>query len=601
MILWLLLLFSLLPLYNAEAVCTGASPTWTCPADTSSLQQLINSNNPGAVQIGDTINLAAGTHAPTTTVAATKGAKFNGQTTGCPSACVNNTILKNTTGGSLITYLPVNLDAFQANMPISFSGITFDANGSANPVIEFIKWGQGTNTYPMQTKLRIDHNNFTNGCTGSSSCMFIKFGAFYHGVGDHNRFANSQFFARYGFNGGVLAEQTTIWRDFPGVRFGEIDNTFWWEDNLFATAPGSGQLMDCIDGFRYSARYNTLTAGYGDKAFDQHGNNGSDNGCFGGEFYGNDMGSPGSSIVDQRGGIMFVHHNQDSGSSGKVQTRDEQDGWSADPRIPSYTGPGAPPCPVTLPHTPGRCQDVWGSYAWGNRSSNGTGSLWPFDQQNAASVLPPKTTSIPVAGVDYFDHTTSPAVTEGTFAARPANCVTGQAYWATNQSTTNLSGMTGVNHSTQIAGTWYQCPSPPNWDSGTSLLAWPHPLAAAGSDTTPPSDVTNPSAVPVNTSQINVDWDDATDNVLVDHYNVERCSGAGCVNFVQIASPLVSNLGDTGLAASTLYRYRIKAVDSSSNQSTNYSSIVQATTNSPTTTLKVFQGGLNLKGGASMR
>ena len=97
-------------------------------------------------------------------------------------------------------------------------------------------------------------------------------------------------------------------------------------------------------------------------------------------------------------------------------------------------------------------------------------------------------------------------------------------------------------------------------------------------DTTPPSAVTGLTATAVSGTQINLSWTAATDNVGVTGYRVERCQGAGCSNFVQIATPAGTTFGDTGLIASTNYSYRVKAVDAANNVSVNYSNVANATT-----------------------
>src|SRR5262249_21991041 len=51
-----------------------------------------------------------------------------------------------------------------------------------------------------------------------------------------------------------------------------------------------------------------------------------------------------------------------------------------------------------------------------------------------------------------------------------------------------------------------------------------------GGDTTPPSAPGTLTATAVGTSQINLAWGAATDNVGVTGYHVERCQGAGCTN-----------------------------------------------------------------------
>src|SRR5437667_118862 len=61
---------------------------------------------------------------------------------------------------------------------------------------------------------------------------------------------------------------------------------------------------------------------------------------------------------------------------------------------------------------------------------------------------------------------------------------------------------------------------------------------------------------------------------------VERCPGACCSNFAQIATPAGTTFSDTGLAASTFYSYRVRATDAANNLSA-YSSTASASTPAP--------------------
>ena len=69
------------------------------------------------------------------------------------------------------------------------------------------------------------------------------------------------------------------------------------------------------------------------------------------------------------------------------------------------------------------------------------------------------------------------------------------------------------------------------------------------------------TATAAGSGQVNLNWTAATDNVGVSGYRVERCQGAGCTNFAQVGTPTATAYGDTGLAASTTYRYQVRAVD----------------------------------------
>jgi len=123
----------------------------------------------------------------------------------------------------------------------------------------------------------------------------------------------------------------------------------------------------------------------------------------------------------------------------------------------------------------------------------------------------------------------------------------------------------------------------------------------AATDTTAPTTPTNPFAGAISTSQINLSWSVSTDNVSVTGYRLERCTGATCTTFAQIAAPSIIIYSDTNLTAGTTYRYRVRATDAAGNLST-YSSIVSATTQSivtPTPTLTLSASPLSVTTGNS--
>ena len=93
----------------------------------------------------------------------------------------------------------------------------------------------------------------------------------------------------------------------------------------------------------------------------------------------------------------------------------------------------------------------------------------------------------------------------------------------------------------------------------------------------PPSAPSGLSASASGSSQVNLSWTAATDDFGVASYEVERCQGAGCSGFVQVATTASTSLADTGLVASTSYSYRVRARDTG-NQVGPYSSVASATT-----------------------
>ena len=64
----------------------------------------------------------------------------------------------------------------------------------------------------------------------------------------------------------------------------------------------------------------------------------------------------------------------------------------------------------------------------------------------------------------------------GTLVARPATCTVGTAYWATNQSCSDLTGMVGPNPATPISGTLYKCTATNTWTAYYTPYTYPHPL-----------------------------------------------------------------------------------------------------------------------------
>ena len=100
----------------------------------------------------------------------------------------------------------------------------------------------------------------------------------------------------------------------------------------------------------------------------------------------------------------------------------------------------------------------------------------------------------------------------------------------------------------------------------------------AGADTTAPSAPASLAATASSSTQIGLTWTASTDNVGVTGYRIERCTGASCTSFAQIGTTTgATTFSDTGLTASTSYRYRVRANDAAGNLSA-YSNVGSATT-----------------------
>ncbi len=111
----------------------------------------------------------------------------------------------------------------------------------------------------------------------------------------------------------------------------------------------------------------------------------------------------------------------------------------------------------------------------------------------------------------------------------------------------------------------------PNYSgySGVVMTATP--------DGSVPTTPTGLAATVASATQINLTWNASTDNVGVTGYAVERCQGASCADFSQIATPTTNSFNDTTLSSGVTYRYRVRARDAVPNWG-SYSSIVTGTT-----------------------
>jgi hypothetical protein len=91
-----------------------------------------------------------------------------------------------------------------------------------------------------------------------------------------------------------------------------------------------------------------------------------------------------------------------------------------------------------------------------------------------------------------------------------------------------------------------------------------------------PAAPTNLTATAVSSSQINLAWTDNATNET--GFKIERCQGAGCSNFAQIATvgANVTTFNNTGLTASTSYSYRVRATNLGGDSA--YSNTASATT-----------------------
>ena len=120
---------------------------------------------------------------------------------------------------------------------------------------------------------------------------------------------------------------------------------------------------------------------------------------------------------------------------------------------------------------------------------------------------------------------------------------------------------------------------------------------SAPPDTEAPTAPTNLNASATSPTQVDLTWDAASDNVQVTLYRIERCQGAGCSDFGEIATTASTSYANTDLTAATSYTYRVRAQDGVPNLGP-YSGTASATTSAPPDT-EAPTAPTNLNAGAT--
>jgi len=105
------------------------------------------------------------------------------------------------------------------------------------------------------------------------------------------------------------------------------------------------------------------------------------------------------------------------------------------------------------------------------------------------------------------------------------------------------------------------------------------PPAGAGGDTQAPTAPAGLAASGTTASGTNLSWTASTDNVGVTGYDILRATGATGGTFAQVGTSTTTSFSDTGLTASTTYRYQVRARDAAGNVSA-VSNTAQVTTQS---------------------
>ena len=100
---------------------------------------------------------------------------------------------------------------------------------------------------------------------------------------------------------------------------------------------------------------------------------------------------------------------------------------------------------------------------------------------------------------------------------------------------------------------------------------------AGGGDTQPPTAPGNLTAPSTTSSSISLAWNASTDNTGVSSYQILRAPGASGGTFAQIGTSTTTSFVNSGLTASTTFRYQVRAVDAAGNASPVSNTVTAAT------------------------
>ena len=347
---------------------------------------------------------------------------------------------------------------------------------------------------------RIDQNKFYTATTSPGSGVYFTtaLSSVYEtpqALVDHNQFEN----CRVVVGGNMMHNKA--WTLPLNLGGSSNKNIVYVENNEFRrTYTTAANVMDANYGGAYVFRYNAI---YGINAMYNvmaHSIQATNRGTRGWAIYGNTIHTE-KTVYHQtfrlRAGTGVVFYNSITGRwsfpsidldnvrsvstiAGDVGKCDGTSRWDGNKDATGYPcrdqiGRG-PDKELWVTGTGAYTQPIMPAYAWGNRTEANVEV--PFRVFNVESAQHIK------ANRDFYDYNPSfngtTGVGAGALANRPATCTPGVAYWATNQSTSDLTGMVGKNPTTSISGTLYKCTAPNTWTEYFTPYTYPHPLQMRG-------------------------------------------------------------------------------------------------------------------------
>lgn len=409
-----------------------------------------------AASNGDTVVVPSclGGETWTSKVVVAKEITIRGQGTGCPDACVDNTVIND-----------FIFDIQADNVRIT--GFSF---------IDTIGTGTGVTLGDSVVDFRVDHNKLDG---FESAAIFHELSKKY-GVFDHNFITDCGGECFY-----VKGEGNNVWIADLGAG-GYDDGTTFIEDNIFDWVDrGGSNIVDGGAGAKWVFRYNTVneTNFETGNVLSSHGHyygerdTSHNAGTYSGEVYNNTFnGGAGRSIgkiIRSRGGRLLYFDNSTSGYWAEAsQNNAKVTFWNKETTDPQVSEPN---CDVAAHDTLG-----WHDATWLDSCSEDDGSPpsdYPCPAQtnnsyifnNAAEHIilidttgggSPDPTEYIAEDRDYWDDigVGDTNFTSDVAASRPGTCTTDDCYWETD--TEKL----------------YRCTSTDTWTLVYEPFTYPHPL-----------------------------------------------------------------------------------------------------------------------------
>jgi len=184
--------------------------------------------------------------------------------------------------------------------------------------------------------------------------------------------------------------------------------------------------------------------------------------------------------------------------------------------------------------------------------------------QTASSIALAWTASTDNVGVTGYQILRAPGTTGGTFAQ-------------VGTSTTTSFNNTGLTASTTFRYQVRAVDAAGNTSAVSNTVT--ASTQAGGGDTQPPTAPSNLASTGTTSTSVSLSWTGSTDNVGVTGYQILRAPGTTGGTFAQVGTSTTTSFTNSGLTASTTYRYQVRAVDAAGNASA-VSNTVTVTTQS---------------------